>query len=122
MKHPRMVWSGYVSKHREEWRMIAVKTPLFKLGQVLSTPGALRALEQTEEYPWQFLSRHAAGDWGIVDDEDKSLNDGAVKDGSRILSAYLLNDGETKLWIITEAEGDEHGNRAATTLLLPSEY
>ncbi len=101
--------------------MIAVKQPLFKMGQCVATPGALAALEQTDEYPWQFLSRHVAGDWGIVDEEDKASNDQAVKDGSRILSAYLLNDGKTKIWVITEAE-DDQGNRAATTILLPSDY
>ena len=97
--------------------MIAVTKPLFKLGQCLATPAALRALEEVEEYPWQFLSRHVAGDWGIVDEEDKASNDQAVKDGSRILSAYLLNDGQTKIWVITEAT-DDQGNRAATTILL----
>jgi hypothetical protein len=101
--------------------MIAVKQPLFKMGQCVATPGALAALEQTEEYPWQFLSRHVAGDWGVVGTEDAEANNQALKDGSRILSAYLLNDGQTKIWVITEAE-DDHGNRAATTLLLPSDY
>ena len=101
--------------------MIAVKQPLFKMGQCVATPGALAALEQTEEYPWHFLSLHLAGNWGIVDEEDKALNDQAVKDGSRILSAYLLNDGQTKIWVLTEAT-DDQGNRAATTILLPSDY
>jgi hypothetical protein len=41
-------------------------------------------------------------------------------DGSRLLSAYRTALGE-KLWIITEAV-DDSGNRAATTILLPSEY
>lgn len=101
--------------------MIAVKTPLFRMGQCVATPAALRALEETEEYPWQFLSRHVAGDWGIVDEEDKASNDQAVKNGSRILSAYLLNDGQTTIWVLTEAE-DDNGNRAATTILLPENY
>jgi hypothetical protein len=41
-------------------------------------------------------------------------------DGFRILSAYRTSLGE-RLWIITEAAVDS-GNRAATTVLLPSEY
>jgi hypothetical protein len=101
--------------------MIAVPIPLFKLGQVLSTPGALEALGQVGQTPWQFLSRHVAGDWGIVDAEDAEANNQSLKDGSRLLSAYILKDGKTKLWVITEAQ-DDHGNRAATTLLLPDEY
>ena len=101
--------------------MIAVKQPLFKLGRVLATPGAIEALERAGQTPWELVTRHAAGDWGVVDATDKALNDEAIKDGSRLLSAYILKDGRTKLWIITEA-ADDLGNRAATTLLLPDEY
>jgi hypothetical protein len=106
--------------------MIAVKTPLFKPGRVVATPGALEALERSGQSVWVFLSRHLAGDWGVVDAEDKAANDEALRDGSRLLSAYLLEghgDGEeaTKIWLITEAE-DDNGNREATTALLPEEY
>jgi len=94
--------------------------PLFELGQVVGTPAALAALEENGRSPLEFLARHQVGDWGVVDDEDKALNDRAVRDGSRILSAYLLDDQE-KLWVITEAT-DEQGRRAATTILLPAEY
>jgi len=101
--------------------MIDVRKPLFSLGQVVATPGALEALTKAKQAPWDLLSRHLVGDWGVLDDEDKTLNDQAVEDGSRILSAYLLKDGQTKVWVITEAV-DDHGSRAATTLLLPDEY
>src|SRR5262249_24581016 len=101
--------------------MIAVKQPLFNMGQCVATPAALLALEEAEQYPWQFLSRHVAGDGGLLDKEDKETTDQDVKGGSRILSAYLLNDGQTKIWVVTEAT-DDQGNRAATTILLPSDY
>jgi hypothetical protein len=101
--------------------MIAVTKPLFTLGKVLATPGAIEALAQTGQSPWELLSRHLGGDWGTVDAGDKAANEQALRDGSRILSSYLLNDGVTKIWLITEAEGD-NGQRAATTLLLPNEY
>ena len=100
--------------------MIAVKTPLFKPGRVLATPGALEALEQAGQSVWLFLARHLAGDWGLVDAQDCAANDAALKDGSRLLSAYLLSTGIT-IWIITEAQ-DDNGNRAATTALLPDDY
>jgi hypothetical protein len=95
-------------------------TPKFTLGQILATPGALEALEESSQTPQFFLTRHIRGDWGEVCDEDKGLNDQALIDGSRLLSAYKTLRG-TRIWIITEA-ADEQGNRAATTLLLPSEY
>lgn len=100
--------------------MIDVKKPLFKLGQVVATPAALQALEDAQQSVWEFLFRHVSGDWGELSDDDRRLNDEAVKDGSRILSAYILKNG-VKVWIITEAT-DDHGTRAATTLLLPDEY
>jgi hypothetical protein len=55
-----------------------------------------------------------------VCDEDRRLNDEALMNGSRLLSAYPTSLGE-QLWIITEAV-DGGGRRAATTILLPSEY
>ncbi len=93
--------------------MIAVNKPLFKLGQVVATPDALAALEKAGQSAWSLLSRHVAGDWGVVDAENAAANNEALKDGSQLLSAYLLNDG-VKLWVITEA-ADDHGSRAATT-------
>ena len=92
----------------------------FELGQTVATPGALEVLEQAGQTPATFLDRHHSGDWGELDDEDKRLNDEALKDGSRILSSYRTAKG-VKIWIITEAADDE-GNRVATTILLPEEY
>jgi len=93
---------------------------LFQLGQLVATPGALRAIEESGQTPLTFLSRHLTGDWGEVDEGDRQLNNQALIDGSRLLSAYKTTKG-TKLWIITEAT-DDLGQRAATTILLPEEY
>ncbi len=104
--------------------MITVTIPLFKPGRIVATPGALEALEQSGQSVWHFLTRHLAGDWGVVDAEDAEANNQALKDGSRLLSAYILDgDGAEarKIWLITEA-ADDHGNREATTALLPEEY
>ena len=125
MKHPWEVQAGDNSPQepeceREE-RVIAVNKPLFRLGKVVATPGGLAALEKVGQSPWELLSRHIAGDWGVVNAEDAEANNKALRDGSRLLSAFLLKDGKTKVWIITEAM-DDQGNRTATTILLPSEY
>jgi len=92
----------------------------FMLGQQVATPGALRAIHQAGQSLLQFLARHASGDWGDLGDEDRRLNDEALIDGSRLLSAYVLRTG-IKIWIITEAVGED-GKRTATTILLPDEY
>ena len=95
--------------------MVAMNNPLFKLGQIVATPAALEALDRAGQQPWQLLVRHVQGDWGELDAEDRRLNDEAVKEESRILSAYTLKTG-VRLWIITEAD------RSSTCLLLPEEY
>ena len=92
----------------------------FSLGQIVATPGAIEALEASSQTANEFLARHVHGDWGTVSPEDREANDASLIDGSRILSSYRVKDG-TKIWIITEA-ADDNGNRAATTILLPSEY
>jgi len=95
--------------------MIAIQKPLFPLGQVVSTPGVIETLAESNQSPFEFLVRHARGDWGEVDIEDGKLNDEAIAGGDRILSAYKTNKG-TKIWIITESD------RSSTCLLLPDEY
>lgn len=89
--------------------------PKFRLGQLVATPGALQALQESGQSPLDFVSRHVVGDWGEVDQEDWKLNDEAVKENTRILSAYTLKSG-VRIWIITEAD------RSSSTILLPDEY
>lgn len=84
----------------------------FPPGQLVSTRGALDGFT-TEEIE-AALTRHCAGDWGDLCEEDKAENERALQEGSRLLSSYKL--GARELWIITEAD------RSATTVLLPSEY
>ncbi len=95
--------------------MSALKSPVFSLGQVVATPGAMDALSKAIETPIALLKRHQSGDWGDLCQEDKEENDLSVKEGYRILSAYILSTG-VKVWVITEAD------RSATTFLLPEEY
>ena len=76
-------------------------------------------LEESNQSPMDFISRHVSGDWGDMCPDDKQLNDQALIDGSRLLSSYRTRKG-AKLWIITEAT-DDSGHRAATTCILPSE-
>ena len=95
-------------------------TPKFSPGQVAATPDALEAIEASGQTFEFFLDRHLRADWGDISEWDWALNDQAVVDGSRILSTYSTLKG-VKLWIITEAEGDER-RRPATTILLPEDY
>ena len=89
---------------------------LFDLGSVVATPDALAALEEANESAMPLLCRHQSGDWGDLCDEDRQLNDEAVKDGSRILSSYALTATGQNVWVITEAD------RSSTCVLLPENY
>lgn len=94
---------------------------LFPLGQIVATPGVLDVCDQTHLN--RCLLRHMHGDWGNVCDEDKALNNEALIQGDRVLSAYAIDPtkpakgyGDNCLWIITESD------RSVTTFLLPDEY
>ena len=89
--------------------------PLFQPGRLCATPGALNALRDANEHPLTYIRRHVQGDDGDLHDDDKHANLLAIRRGMRVLSAYVLRNGE-RIWIITEAD------RSATTLLLPDEY
>jgi hypothetical protein len=84
------------------------------LGRVVATPGALKLLLEAGGHPFDYLARHATGDWGELCDFDRRQNEIALREGYRIFSSYEMTTG--RVWIITEAD------RSVTTILLPEEY
>ena len=92
------------------------RAALFPLGQIVATPGALAALAKAGQTPLDFLTRHVCGDWGELDTHDRNENELGLKRGFRLLSSYRTSSGDTKVWVITEAD------RSVTTVLLPEEY
>ncbi len=90
--------------------------PLFDLGRVVATPGALALLTAAGENPADLLDRHVRGDWGEVPPEDARENARSLKYGWRVMSSYPVGDAGERVWVITEAD------RSSTCLLLPSEY
>ena len=87
--------------------------PLFRLGMVVGTRGAIKALAEAEVLV--ALARHRHGDWGDLGDEDRAANDAALRNEGRLFSAYRSASG-TRFYVITEWD------RSVTTVLLPSEY
>jgi hypothetical protein len=84
------------------------------LGRIVATPGALNLLMDAGESPFDYIARHAAGDWGELCAFDRRQNQIALRYGYRVLSSYDVPAG--RVWIITEAD------RSVTTILLPEEY
>ncbi len=75
-------------------------------------------LQEADPEGWEeelqgFIRRHAAGDWGDLDQHDQRENQLALEKGFRIFSAYNTSTG-IRLYIITEAD------RSVTTALLPA--
>ena len=86
---------------------------LFRLGRIVATPNALRAL--TQEEILSALQRHVSGDWGDVCEEDRKENELSLNRHLRLFSVYHAQNG-TKFWVITEAD------RSSTCILLPEDY
>jgi hypothetical protein len=104
---------------RGEQRESGRQPALFWLGSVYATPAVLAHLASNSVSAANLLQRHQRGDWGDLEREDAEANQRALRDGSRILSAY---DVATKrIYIITEAASDD-GIRHTTTLLFAEEY
>jgi len=87
--------------------------PPFPLGALVATPNAIETIPEADIK--SSLSRHIAGDWGDLDDEDLAANDRALIEGTRLFSAYNSQNG-VRFWIITEAD------RSSTCVLLPQDY
>lgn len=85
----------------------------FSLGRTVTTRTALAALKHEDIL--LALSRHAKGDWGEVEGEDRQANEDALKNGDRLVSIYRSAAGE-KFYVITEWD------RSITTVLLPEDY
>ena len=66
------------------------RLPLFQLGRVVATRGALDLLQGTQTSYEVMLARHVTGDWGDCDPEDAKTNQEALKHGARVMSVYRL--------------------------------
>ena len=70
-------------------KQMQLKRPLFPLGKVVATPGALSLFEALNTSPLEYLFRHVLGDWGELEAEDRQANEAALVHGTRVVSSYL---------------------------------
>ncbi|MDN7526338.1 hypothetical protein [Burkholderia orbicola] len=89
--------------------------PRFKLGRIFATPAALEAIADARVSIIDLVIRHVRGDWGDLSESDRQQNELSVDAGLRLLSNYVLPNGQT-IWVITEWD------RSSTTFLLPGDY
>ena len=77
-----------------------IPTLKFQLGEVCITANALNVVPHNEVL--QAVARHAAGDWGSVDEHDRQENERALSTRGRLLSTYQASNGNP-FWVITSA-------------------
>ena len=90
----------------------------FRLGQVVVTRGVNNLIVEDDSFA-KFVEasfkRYVTNDWGELSNDDKTMNDEAIKTSDdRIFAAY--KNGTYKIYIITEWD------RSVTTILFPNEY
>lgn len=90
----------------------------FKIGQVVITKGISNYVVEDfkfYEFILESLRRYLTADWGDLPNEDKRMNDSAVKNNDdRIVARYNNEQGD--IYIITEWD------RSYTTILFTNEY
>lgn len=92
----------------------------FEIGTLLATTQIADDFSRNEKFKdfvLQSFNRYIHCDWGEMSEDDKKLNDEAVKNGDeRIFASYTNPNTDVTIWIITEAD------RSHTTIIYPSEY
>lgn len=93
----------------------------FNMGKVVVTHGINEAMTENSRFAAEVnlsLQRYAVKDWGNLDDEDKQMNEDALKypDDLYLLAAYETCKG--KIWIITNRISENAGYNATTVCFL----
>lgn len=96
---------------------------LFRTGQTVCT-GSIDVMMRSDpcfaSWVASCLERHCTGDWGDISEDDREMNDEAVRmmaEGrsmDSVMSSYTMDGIE--IWIITECDN------SVTTILRPEEY
>src|SRR5260370_20089792 len=89
---PRLLENkGQIHKKEISEMQKTERKPLFDLGQLVATPGALAALEKSGQSPMDFLSRHVAGDLREIPEEDKQVNPLSLEKSFPLMNSYRTN-------------------------------
>ena len=96
----------------------------FNLGDVVVTAGIDKVMQESPAFTsgiYQCLERYEKGDWGELCDEDKAVNEDALKypDDLYLLAAYTVC--LRKIYIITNRKSEMPGDNV-TTVLFVEEY
>lgn len=95
----------------------------FNLGKIVVTRGIHEAMEESKRFTLEIgvdLQRYSIKDWGNLCEEDKRINDEALKypEDLHILAAYQTCRG--KVYVITNRISENPGDNA-TIVCFPDE-
>lgn len=86
----------------------------FPIGALIISEGVDRMVRAGTDDPFQFLQRHARGDWGDVPADQWEANVAGMHSDAKLESFYVASNGQ-RIRIYTEAD------RSATHIVLASE-
>ena len=100
-----------------------IKSKYFNMGKVVCTATLNNAMSENSRFAKEVLlalKRYAMKDWGELCEEDKQINDDALKypDDLYVFAAYKTCKG--KIYIITNRISETAGDNA-TTICFPDE-
>ena len=105
-------------KHVAMWKdglMDKYDPGLFPLGRRIVSKNALSVLSEAGTDPNRLFERHAAGDWGVIEDKSWYLNRMAVDGGYGSVASVYAVLGDVRVVVLTGPD------RRNTLMALPDE-
>ena len=94
--------------------MLQLRMSCFNIGTIAATPNAVALCEALGIAPIEFVKKHASGDFGVIDPEQRERNQRAISDARYpAVSAYPV--GSSVVYVVTR-QGD------STTVMTATDY
>jgi hypothetical protein len=94
--------------------LLQLQMSCFNMGKITATPNATALCEALGVFPLDLVQRHASGDFGVIDAQQREYNQRAMSDARyHAISAYPL--GSAVLYVVTK-QGE------STTVMTANDY
>lgn len=94
--------------------MLQLRMSCFNIGAISATPNAASLCEALGIAPLDFVQRHASGDFGVIDPEQRDRNQHAIQDARYCaVSAYPV--GASVIYVVTQ-------QGKSTTVMTANDY
>jgi hypothetical protein len=103
---------GFFNKGRSE--LLTFRMSCFNIGNISVTPSALTLCESLGISPKDFVQRHASGDFGLIDQQQRERNQMAIQD-ARLDAVSTYSVGTSVIYVVTQ-------QGVATTVMSAQDY